>query len=100
MQDEIIEDFPGGPVVKNLPANAEDSSSVPGLGRSQVLRNNWICAPQLLSLCSKAHKQQLLSLQSRAHALQQEKPPQREAHTQQLERALTKQWRPSAATNK
>ena len=25
-------DFPGGPVVKNLPANAEDTSSIPGLG--------------------------------------------------------------------
>ena len=28
-----IWDFPGGPVVKNLPANAEDTSSTPGLGR-------------------------------------------------------------------
>ena len=26
--------FPGGSVVKNLPANAGDSGSVPGLGRS------------------------------------------------------------------
>ena len=26
-------DFPGGPVMKNLPANAEDSGSIPGLGR-------------------------------------------------------------------
>ena len=26
--------FPGGPVVKNLPANAGESVSVPGLGRS------------------------------------------------------------------
>ena len=25
-------DFPGGPVGKNLPANAEDTSSIPGLG--------------------------------------------------------------------
>ena len=25
--------FPGGSVVKNLPANAEDAGSVPGLGR-------------------------------------------------------------------
>ena len=25
--------FPGGSVVKNLPANAEDSRSIPGLGR-------------------------------------------------------------------
>ena len=27
-------DFPGGSVVKNLPANARDVGSVPGLGRS------------------------------------------------------------------
>ena len=26
--------FPSGSVVKNLPANTEDASSVPGLGRS------------------------------------------------------------------
>ena len=29
-----IWDFPGGSVVKNLPANAGDVNSVPGLGRS------------------------------------------------------------------
>ena len=29
-----IEGFPGGSVVKNLPANAEDVGSVPGSGRS------------------------------------------------------------------
>ena len=29
-----IEGFPGGSVVKNLPANAEDVGSVPGWGRS------------------------------------------------------------------
>ena len=29
-----IEGFPGGSVVKNLPANAEDMGSVPGWGRS------------------------------------------------------------------
>ena len=28
--------FPGGAVVKNLPANAEDTGSSPGLGRSHT----------------------------------------------------------------
>ena len=28
-----IQDFPGGPVVKNLPANTGDTGSVPGAGR-------------------------------------------------------------------
>ena len=27
-----LQDFPGGPVVKNLPSNAEDTSSIPGQG--------------------------------------------------------------------
>ena len=30
-------DFPGGPVVKNPPANAGDMGLIPGLGRSHVL---------------------------------------------------------------
>ena len=29
-------DFPGGAVVKNLPANAGDTRSIPGLGRSHM----------------------------------------------------------------
>ena len=32
--------FPGGPVIKNLPANAGDMGSSPGLGRSHMPRNN------------------------------------------------------------
>ena len=32
------EDFPGGPLVKNLPANAGDPSSIPGLGRLHKLQ--------------------------------------------------------------
>ena len=34
------QDFPGGPVVKNLPAKAGDVSSVPGPGRFHVLWSN------------------------------------------------------------
>ena len=30
-------DFPGGPVVKNLPANAGDTGLITGLGRSYML---------------------------------------------------------------
>ena len=32
--------FPGGAVVKNLPANARDTGSSPGLGRSHMLQSN------------------------------------------------------------
>ena len=28
-----LSDFPGNPVIKNLPANAGDTGSIPGLGR-------------------------------------------------------------------
>ena len=34
-----IKGFPGAPVVKNLPANAGDVSSIPGSGRSPGVRN-------------------------------------------------------------
>ena len=32
--------FPGGAVVKNLPANAGDTGSSPGPGRSHMLHSN------------------------------------------------------------
>ena len=42
--------FPGGAVVENLPANAGDMGSSPGLGRSHMPRISWAREPQLLSL--------------------------------------------------
>ncbi|KAJ8784724.1 hypothetical protein J1605_008075 [Eschrichtius robustus] len=44
------EGFPGGSVVENLPANAGDTGSSPGLGRSHMPRSDWAREPQLLSL--------------------------------------------------
>ena len=35
-----MRDFPGGAVVKNPPANAWNSGSSPGLGRSHILQSN------------------------------------------------------------
>ena len=32
--------FPGGAVVKNLPANAGDTGSIPSLGRSHIPRSS------------------------------------------------------------
>jgi len=43
-------DFPGGPVVKNLPANAGDTGSIPGPGKFHMPWGNKAHAPQLLSL--------------------------------------------------
>ena len=48
-QEFFTQDFPSGPVVKNLPANTGDTGSIPGPGRSYMLQGNWACAPQLLS---------------------------------------------------
>ena len=42
--------FPGGAVVGSLPANAGDTGSSPGLGRSHMPRSGWAREPQLLSL--------------------------------------------------
>ena len=66
VQNLQLRDFPGDPVVKNLPADAGDTGSLPAPGRSHTLWSNQACEPELLSLCS------------RAHAPQQEKSQQQE----------------------
>ena len=79
-----VRDFPGGTVVKNPPANAGDTGSIPGLGRFHMPQSNSARVPQLLNLCSRALEPQLLSPRAttteahahRAHAPQQEKPLQ------------------------
>ena len=71
-------------MVKNPSANAGDTGSSPGLGRSHMPRSNEARAPQLLSLRSRARNPQLLSpcattteaCAPRARVPQQEKPPQ------------------------
>ena len=76
--------FPGGSVVKNLPANAGNMGSVPHRARSHMPQSDEAGTSQLLSLCSRAWELQLLSpmpqllkfVCPRAHALQQEKPRQ------------------------
>ena len=71
------QDFPGGQMVKNPPANAGDMSLIPGPGRSHMPRatkpghlNHWAYMPK-------------------AHTLQVEAPPQWEVPAVQ--------WRPSTA---
>ena len=39
-KEDIFMGFPGGAVVENLPANAGDRGSCPGLGRSHMPRSN------------------------------------------------------------
>ena len=88
-----MQGFPGGAVVGSPPANVGDSSSSPGPGGSPMLRIGWACAPQLLSLRSRALEAQLQSPQAataearvpRARAPQQEGPWQWEARAPQRE---------------
>ena len=79
--------FPGGSVVKNLPASAGHTCSIPGwedptcyrTGKAR-LHSCWACALEPGSRNCWAHVPQPWRLQSpRARAPQQEKPPQREA---------------------
>ena len=53
-------DFPGDAVVKNPPADAGDTGSSPGPGRSHKPWSNKARAPQLLTLRSRAREPQLL----------------------------------------
>ena len=42
--------FPGGAVVESLPADAGDTGSCPGPGRSHMPRSSWALEPWPLSL--------------------------------------------------
>ena len=81
-------DFPGGAVVKNLPASAGDTGSNPGPGRSPMPQSNKARVPQLLSLSATTTE----ACVPRACALQQEKPPNMKPVNRNQE------WSPLAAT--
>ena len=55
------QDFPGGRVGRNPSTNAGDVGSILGLGRFHRPQATKACAPQLLSLGSRAHQSQLMS---------------------------------------
>ena len=89
--------FPGGAVVENLPANAGDTGSSPGLGRSHMPRSNWACEPQLLSLrvwslCSARREAAIV----RGPRTAMKRGP----HLPQLEKALAQKRRPNTDINK
>ena len=81
--------FPGGTVVENLPANAGDRGSSPGLGGSHMPRSNWAREPQLLSL-------RVWSLCSATRGAAIVSGPR----LPQLEKALAQKQRPNTAINK
>ena len=89
--------FPGGAVVENLPANAGDMGSSPGLGRSHMPRSNWALEPQLLSLrvwslCSATREATIM----RGPRTAMKSGP----HFPQLEKTLAQKRRPNTAKNK
>ena len=58
---KFLQGFLGGSVVKNLPANAGDTCSIPDLERPHMPWRNSAHAPQLLKLWSRTSELQLLS---------------------------------------
>ena len=84
-------------MVENLPANAGDTGSSPGLGRSYMLRSNWACEPQLLSLrfwnlCSATGEAAIVRGPRTAMKSGPRLP--------QLEKALAQKRRPNTVKNK
>ena len=93
----VMEGFPGGAVVESLPANAGDTGSSPGLGRSHMPRSNWAREPQLLSLrvwslCSAAGEAAMV----RGPRTAMKSGP----HLPQPGKALAQKRRPNTAKNK
>ena len=89
--------FPGGTVVESLPANAGDTGSSPGLGRSHMPRSKWACEPQLQSLrvwslCSATGEAAIVRGPRTAMKSGPRFP--------QLEKALAQKRRPNTAKNK
>ena len=76
-------------MVENLPADAGDTGSSPGLGRSHMPQSNWAREPQLLSLrvwslCSTTREAAIVS----------------GPRLLQLGKALAQKRRPNTAKNK
>ena len=89
--------FPGGTVVENLTANAGDTGSSPGLGRSHMPRSGLAREPQLLSLrvwslCSATREAAIVRGPRSAMKSGPRSP--------QLEKALAQKRRPTNKINK
>ena len=84
-------------MVESLPANAGDTGSGPGLGRSRMPRSSWARGPQLLSLrvwslCSATGEAAIM----RGPRTAMKSGP----HLPQMEKALAQKRRPNTAINK
>ena len=84
-------------MVENLPVNAGDTGSSPGLGRSHMPRSNWAREAQLLnlrvwSLCSTTREAAIVR---GPHTAMKSGP-----RLPQLEKTLAQKRRPNTANNK
>ena len=84
-------------MVENLPANAGDTGSSPGLVRSHMPRSNWAREPQLLSLrvwslCPATREATIVRVPRTAMKSGPRSPQQ--------EKALAQKRRPNTAKNK
>ena len=84
-------------MVGNLPANAGDTGSSPGLGGSHMPWSNWAREPQLLtlrvwSLCSAIRE---AAIMKGPYTAMKSGP-----YVPQLEKALAQKRRPNTAINK
>ena len=84
-------------MVENLPANAGDTGSSPGLGGFHMPRSSWARGPQLLSLrawslCSATREAVIVR---GPHTAMKSGP-----RSPQLEKALAQKRRPNTAKNK
>ena len=90
----VLRGFPGGAVVENLPADAGDTGSSPGLGRSHVPRSDWAREPQLLSLRAWS----LCSATREAATVRGPRTAMKSGpRSPQLEKALAQKRRPNTA---
>ena len=97
VQKSLLRGFPGGAAVENLPANAGDAGSSPGLGRSHMPRSNWAREPQLLSLRIWS----LCSATGEAATVRGPRTAMKSGpRLPQLEKALAQKRRPNTAINK
>ena len=84
-------------MVENLPGNAGDTGSTPGLGRSHMPRSSGAHQPQLLSL----HVWSLCSATGVAAIVRGPRTAMKSGpHLPQLEKALTQKRRRNTAINK
>ena len=89
--------FPCGAVVENLPANAGDTGSSPGLGRSHMPRSSYAREPQLLSLRDWS----LCSATREATTVRGPRTAMKSGpRLPQLEKAPAQKRRPNTAKNK